>query len=205
MNTQTLHGNWNVTKGKLKQKYAQLTDNDLAYEEGKEDELVGRIQRRVGASRQEIEDFIDSTHREPNSGAALDRKYGATSTRPDNVDLPLKRDIGSDTRRNVGSGADAINSNQRNATRDTAGTAPQQSGSTDQQRRATHEVDRASGTQLRDEQRTQNQNAQSTARGSSGQSRQAEQQPAARDSNPRTAQPTKSTNTSVNTPGGSQV
>ncbi len=53
-----LKGNWNVTKGKLKQKYANLTDSDLLYEEGKEDELIGRIQKRTGAARDEIDRYL---------------------------------------------------------------------------------------------------------------------------------------------------
>ncbi len=41
-------GAWNETKGKLKQKYADLTDEDLLFEEGKEDELLGRLQKKTG-------------------------------------------------------------------------------------------------------------------------------------------------------------
>jgi uncharacterized protein YjbJ (UPF0337 family) len=56
-----LKGSWNEVKGKLKQKYAQLTDDDLAFAEGKDDELLGRLQQRLGKSkedlRKEIEDF----------------------------------------------------------------------------------------------------------------------------------------------------
>ena len=59
MNTLELKGNWNITKGKLKQKYAQLTDDDLQFVEGKEAELVGRIQKRTGQTREEIESAID--------------------------------------------------------------------------------------------------------------------------------------------------
>jgi uncharacterized protein YjbJ (UPF0337 family) len=58
MNTQTLKGNWHIAKGKLKQKYANLTDNDLRYVEGKEEELVGRIQKLTGARREEIERLL---------------------------------------------------------------------------------------------------------------------------------------------------
>jgi len=54
MNTTTIKGNWNEMKGKLKQNYADLTDDDLLYEEGKEDELYGRIQTRVGKSKDEV-------------------------------------------------------------------------------------------------------------------------------------------------------
>jgi uncharacterized protein YjbJ (UPF0337 family) len=51
-------GNWNVVKGKLKQQYAELTDDDLAYVEGKEEETIGRIQKVSGATREEIEKII---------------------------------------------------------------------------------------------------------------------------------------------------
>jgi uncharacterized protein YjbJ (UPF0337 family) len=47
-------GNWNEIKGKLKQKYAQLTDDDLTFTEGKEDELLGRLQKRLGRSKEEL-------------------------------------------------------------------------------------------------------------------------------------------------------
>ncbi len=49
-----IKGNWNEIKGKLKQKYAQLTDDDLIYVEGKEEELFGRIQKRTGQTVGEI-------------------------------------------------------------------------------------------------------------------------------------------------------
>lgn len=55
MNTLELKGNWNIAKGKLKQKFAQLTDDDLAYVEGKEEELMGRIQKRTGQTREQVE------------------------------------------------------------------------------------------------------------------------------------------------------
>lgn len=58
MNTTTIKGNWNEMKGKLKQNYADLTDDDLLYEEGKEDELYGRIQTRVGKSKDEVKKMI---------------------------------------------------------------------------------------------------------------------------------------------------
>jgi uncharacterized protein YjbJ (UPF0337 family) len=54
MNTLKIKGTWNETKGKLKQKYGELTDNDLAFAEGKEDELVGRLQKRLGKTKDEI-------------------------------------------------------------------------------------------------------------------------------------------------------
>ena len=58
MNTLEIKGNWNIAKGKLKQKWGQLTDDDLDYIEGKEDELVGRIQKRTGQTREEVEKFV---------------------------------------------------------------------------------------------------------------------------------------------------
>jgi len=58
MNTLQMKGNWNVIKGRLKQKFADLTDNDLRYEEGKEDELLGRLQQRTGKTKQEIENVL---------------------------------------------------------------------------------------------------------------------------------------------------
>lgn len=54
MNTTTLKGHWNVIKGRLKQEYAELTDDDLVLTEGQEEELIGRIQRKVGCTRDEI-------------------------------------------------------------------------------------------------------------------------------------------------------
>jgi uncharacterized protein YjbJ (UPF0337 family) len=52
-------GNWNEVKGKIKQKYANLTDDDLLYEEGKDDELVGRIQKKTGVAKEEIKSWIE--------------------------------------------------------------------------------------------------------------------------------------------------
>jgi uncharacterized protein YjbJ (UPF0337 family) len=58
MNTTSLKGKWNEVKGKLKQEYADLTDDDLLYVEGKEDELYGRIQQKVGKSKDEVKKMI---------------------------------------------------------------------------------------------------------------------------------------------------
>jgi len=52
-------GNWNVVKGKLKQKFGDLTDNDLTYVEGKEDELLGRLQKKTGETKDSLKSFID--------------------------------------------------------------------------------------------------------------------------------------------------
>lgn len=54
-----LKGDWNVVKGKLKQQYANLTDNDLIFEEGKEDELLGRLQKKIGKSVEEVRTMIE--------------------------------------------------------------------------------------------------------------------------------------------------
>ncbi|MBD3616947.1 MAG: CsbD family protein [Gracilimonas sp.] len=58
MNDLTLKGTWNETKGKLKQKYSELTDDDLAFTEGKEDELLGRLQKKIGKTKDEIKKEI---------------------------------------------------------------------------------------------------------------------------------------------------
>ena len=55
-----IRGNWNQVKGELKQKYGKLTDDDLTYQEGKEDELLGKIQEKTGEAKQATKDFIDS-------------------------------------------------------------------------------------------------------------------------------------------------
>ena len=58
MNTIELLGNWNTTKGKLKQKFAMLTDDDLLLVEGKQDELVGRLQTKLGKTKADIHKII---------------------------------------------------------------------------------------------------------------------------------------------------
>ena len=58
MNTLEVKGDWNITKGKLKQKWAKLTDDDLRFTEGKTDELVGRIQKRTGETREAVEKAV---------------------------------------------------------------------------------------------------------------------------------------------------
>lgn len=54
MDNLKLKGNWNQIKGKLKQQYGELTDDDLRYAEGKEDELFGKLQEKLGKSREEL-------------------------------------------------------------------------------------------------------------------------------------------------------
>ena len=57
-NLTELKGNWNETKGKLKQKFALLTDNDLLLVEGKQDEMLGRLQARLGKTKEDIHKII---------------------------------------------------------------------------------------------------------------------------------------------------
>ena len=59
MNKLSFRGNWNEIKGKLKQKYADLTDDDLTFIEGKEDELLGRLQQRTGRTREQLREEIE--------------------------------------------------------------------------------------------------------------------------------------------------
>jgi len=57
-NTTELMGNWNETKGKLKQKFAMLTDSDMFLVEGKQDEMIGRLQVKLGKTKEEIHKLI---------------------------------------------------------------------------------------------------------------------------------------------------
>ncbi|WP_276370234.1 CsbD family protein [Chryseolinea sp. H1M3-3] len=59
MNKLELFGNWNIIKGKLKERFGVLTDNDLLYIKGKEEELLGRIQRRLGKTKRELLELIE--------------------------------------------------------------------------------------------------------------------------------------------------
>jgi uncharacterized protein YjbJ (UPF0337 family) len=54
-----MKGSWNEVKGKLKQKYGELTDDDLAFADGKEDELLGRLQKRLGRTKDELRAEIE--------------------------------------------------------------------------------------------------------------------------------------------------
>lgn len=58
MNETTLKGGWNELKGKIKQAYGDLTDDDLTYEEGKEDEMWGKVQQKTGKTKDEINKSI---------------------------------------------------------------------------------------------------------------------------------------------------
>lgn len=54
-----IKGNWDELKGKLKQKYAILTDDDLLFAEGKENELLGRLEKKIGQTKDEIRKAIE--------------------------------------------------------------------------------------------------------------------------------------------------
>lgn len=60
MNKTEVKGNWNEQKGKLKQKFAILTDNDLMFEEGKEEEMFGRLQKKLGKTKEELHKILSS-------------------------------------------------------------------------------------------------------------------------------------------------
>lgn len=57
-NITEIKGNWNETKGKLKQKFAMLTDSDVLLVEGKQDEMIGRLQIKLGKTKAEIKKLI---------------------------------------------------------------------------------------------------------------------------------------------------
>jgi len=58
MDKLNIKGNWNELAGKLKQKFADLTDDDLLFKEGKEEELLGRLQQKLGKTKEQIRDLI---------------------------------------------------------------------------------------------------------------------------------------------------
>lgn len=61
ISAQELQGSWKTIRGKLKEKWGQLTDDDLEFASGNVDELMGAIQRRTGATRRHIETFVQNT------------------------------------------------------------------------------------------------------------------------------------------------
>jgi uncharacterized protein YjbJ (UPF0337 family) len=58
MNTLNMKGSWSEIAGKLKQRYANLTDDDLLFKEGKEEELLGRLQKKIGTTKENLRDLI---------------------------------------------------------------------------------------------------------------------------------------------------
>ncbi len=61
MNSTELKGNWNEQKAKLKQKYAELTDNDLMFAEGKKDEMMAKLQKKLGKTKEELDKVISGS------------------------------------------------------------------------------------------------------------------------------------------------
>lgn len=59
MNTDELKGNWEVQKGKLKKRFAELTDNDLMFLDGNKDEMLGKLQIKLGKTKEEIRKILD--------------------------------------------------------------------------------------------------------------------------------------------------
>jgi uncharacterized protein YjbJ (UPF0337 family) len=57
-NTTELKGTWNEQKGKLKQRFAVLTDNDLMFKEGRKDEMYGKLQKKLGKTKEELQKII---------------------------------------------------------------------------------------------------------------------------------------------------
>jgi len=58
MNSTEIKGNWNELKGKLKQKFGDLTDDDLMFAEGKEDEMYGKLQQKLGKTKEELHQIL---------------------------------------------------------------------------------------------------------------------------------------------------
>lgn len=65
MDSLDLKGKWNILKGKIKQQYADWTDDDLLYVEGKENELYGRLQEKTGKTREEVNSWLNDLDRNP--------------------------------------------------------------------------------------------------------------------------------------------
>ena len=59
MNKLRFKGSWNETKGKVKQQYGNLTDDDLVFAEGKNDELLGRLQKKLGKTKDEARQMVE--------------------------------------------------------------------------------------------------------------------------------------------------
>ena len=60
MNTTEIKGNWNEQKGKIKKQFAVLTDNDLMFDEGKKDEMYGKLQIALGKTKEELRKIIEA-------------------------------------------------------------------------------------------------------------------------------------------------
>jgi len=96
-----IKGNWNVVKGKLKKQFGSLTDDDLMYSEGHEDELVGCLQRALGKSRREVIDIVSSisppsssktTESSRSSDISSSKSSGMSSSRSSDISSPKSSD-----------------------------------------------------------------------------------------------------------------
>ena len=76
-----LRGNWNQIKGKIKQQYADLTDDDLLYVEGKEDELIGRLQKKTGETKETVQSWFNSDRDTDWNRNKSDRSYDSDRDR----------------------------------------------------------------------------------------------------------------------------
>ncbi|WP_276132064.1 CsbD family protein [Polluticoccus soli] len=81
MDKLTFKGRWNELRGKLKQASASLTDNDLRYEEGKEEELIGRIQQRLGKTREQTIKWLEDLDKGGSSSDRFGSDRGSGSER----------------------------------------------------------------------------------------------------------------------------
>jgi uncharacterized protein YjbJ (UPF0337 family) len=70
INAQELQGQWNQVRGRVKQRWGQLTDDDLAFQSGNVDQLVGKIQQRTGEGREAIERFLNDLTSQGSSAVA---------------------------------------------------------------------------------------------------------------------------------------
>jgi uncharacterized protein YjbJ (UPF0337 family) len=71
MDNLIVKGTWNTVKGKLKQAYGNLTDDDLKYEEGKEDELLGRLQTKTGKTKDELKKWFETGNQQKTEHSRL--------------------------------------------------------------------------------------------------------------------------------------
>ena len=90
--TDRLKGNWNELKGKIKEEYAEMTDDDLAYEEGKEDQLLGRLQQKMGKTKQEVKEEAKPIVTTIDKAAAFDSSSTTQTVVPEETagDKPAK-------------------------------------------------------------------------------------------------------------------
>ena len=73
INQQTLQGNWHEIRGKLKSKWGSLTDDDVMEFDGNVEKLIGKIEKKTGAARESIEQFLDQYSK---NGASMINRAG---------------------------------------------------------------------------------------------------------------------------------